>query len=274
MDLIVAGPGRAGGSLARRLVAAGHRLVGVLARDVESAAPRAAELGATLLEWERELPPADVLVVSVRDDAIEEAAARLAPHAAAVRTAVHVSGATPVSAIAPLAAHGPIGSFHPLQTLPDPEAGAARLEGAWVAVTSESDAFSEVLFGLAESMGMRPFRLADGAKPLYHAAAAAAANYPLAALAMAHRLFEAAGVPFRAAEPLVEAVIGNAFTMGPEQAITGPIARGDVGTVRSHVAAVAAAAPELADDFAAFGRALARVAGTTEDFEGVLGADG
>jgi predicted short-subunit dehydrogenase-like oxidoreductase (DUF2520 family) len=113
----------------------------------------------------------------------------------------------------------------------------------------------------------------DDAKPLYHAAAAAAANYPLGALAMAERLFEAAGVPFEAAGPLVEAVIANALSLGPLPALTGPIARGDVGTVAAQRAAVAVATPDLEADFVALGRALARAAGTEAAFEGVLDGD-
>jgi predicted short-subunit dehydrogenase-like oxidoreductase (DUF2520 family) len=165
----------------------------------------------------------------------------------------------------------PVGSFHPLQTLPTPDVGAARLEGAWVAVTCDDAALASHLFGLASSIGAHPFALADEAKPLYHAAAAAAANAPLAALEMARRLFEEAGVPFAAAAPLVDAVVDNAFSMGPKAALTGPIARGDVTTVAAQRAAVAAAAPDLAEDFAAFGRAVARVAGTEADFAEVLG---
>ena len=63
-----------------------------------------------------------------------------------------------------------LGSFHPLQTLPDPEIGATRLGGAWVAITADSDLFADRLFALAASIGMHPFELDDAAKPLYHAA--------------------------------------------------------------------------------------------------------
>ncbi len=79
---------------------------------------------------------------------------------------------------------------------------------------------------------------------------------------MAERLFVAAGVPYEAAAPLVEAVVANAADLGPIAALTGPIARGDVGTVRAQVEAVAAAAPDLLDAFKAFGRSTARTAGT------------
>ena len=119
-------------------------------------------------------------------------------------------------------------------------------------------------------MAARPFPLADAHRDLYHAAAAAASNYLIAALTLAEELFQRAGVPFEAARPLVDAVTDNAFRLGPLRALTGPIARGDVGTVRGHLEAVAHFAPEMEDDFRAFGRATARIAGTLPDFEGIL----
>lgn len=265
MDIIVAGPGRAGRSLAIRFIDAGHRLVGVLARSDAAAA----EAGAEPLAWDRALPAADLLVVAVRDDAIGEVAERLAPVAGEVEAAVHLSGLAPISVLDPLGP--PVGSFHPLQTLPTPEVGAARLGGAWIGITTHDEDLESRLHALAFSIGAKPFSLADEAKRLYHAAAAAAANYPLAALAMAQRLFEAAGVPFDAAAPLVEAVVGNAFSLGPEAALTGPIARGDVGTVAAQLEAVGQAAPDLVDDFKALGRAVARVAGRSNLFEELLG---
>ncbi|MCJ7726283.1 MAG: DUF2520 domain-containing protein [Acidimicrobiia bacterium] len=270
MKLLLAGPGRAGRSLFSRAAAGGHEISGVVARNPSAASAAAADLGTVAIGWDAPLPACDLLVIAVRDDAIGEVAAHLAPAASEVRAAVHVSGLTPVATLAPLAGTCAIGSFHPLQTLPDPVTGAARLQGAWMGVTSDDDMLSDDLFRLARSMGGHPFELPDTAKALYHAAAAAAANYPLAALAMSRRLFEAAGVPFEAAEPLVRAVVDNAFAFGPEAALTGPIARGDVGTVAGQRAAVEASVPELLDDFLAFGRAVARVVGTTDQFGEVL----
>jgi predicted short-subunit dehydrogenase-like oxidoreductase (DUF2520 family) len=267
VDIILAGPGRAGRSLAIRVRACGHAIVGVLARH--DAGIAAAELGAEPLGWNEDLPTADLLVIAVRDDAIAEVADRLAPFSGEVDAAVHLSGLSPIGVLEPLGSA--IGSFHPLQTLPTPEVGAARLEGAWIAITTDDQVLADRLATLAESIGSRPFVLADESKGVYHAAAAAAANFPLGALSMSRRLFEAAGVPFEAAAPLVEAVVGNAFSMGPEAALTGPIARGDVGTVAAQLEAVAAAAPDLVEDFKAYGRAVAGVAGRSREFEELLG---
>ena len=84
---------------------------------------------------------------------------------------------------------------------------------------------------------------------------------------MASDLFRVAGVPFGAARPLVEAVVANAFELGPREALTGPVARADVGTVVRQLEAVVSAAPEWAETFRTLVRETAAVAGTAGDFE-------
>jgi predicted short-subunit dehydrogenase-like oxidoreductase (DUF2520 family) len=126
------------------------------------------------------------------------------------------------------------------------------------------------LEGLVKSFDAHPFAVADECRDLYHAAAAASSNYLIAALALAEELFDLAGVPFEAARPLVETVTANAFRLGAAAALTGPIARGDLGTVRSQLSAVARSAPDSENDYRAFAKATARVAGTTAAFEGIL----
>lgn len=269
MDCILVGPGRAGLALALHLVESGHRVVGVLARRESDALAAADRLGSIALAWDEPLPAADLLVIAVRDDAISSVAGRLAPHSGAVDAAVHMSGLTSIQVLDVF--DGPmIGAFHPLQTLPTPELGAARLEGAWVGITARENYLADRLFEFAESLGMHGFELDDDAKAVYHAAAAAAANFSLTAFALAEELFAAAGVPFEAAGPLIRAVIENALEIGPRRALTGPIARGDVGTVAAQVAAVRDEVPHLAADFAALARVTAVVAGTDEEIEGAL----
>jgi predicted short-subunit dehydrogenase-like oxidoreductase (DUF2520 family) len=224
-------------------------------------AARALELDAPALDWEAPLPDCDLLIVAVRDDAIGTVATSLAPIAARARAAVHLSGLTSISALEPLAEGGlAIGGFHPLQTMPNPKDGSAALPGASIGITAVPPLQGE-LERLAVSIGAHPFDLDDAQRPLYHAAAAASANYVLAALGMAEEIFAAAGVPFGAAQPLVTEVVANAFDLGPRVALTGPIARGDVGTVAAQIAAVEMVDPDLAADFKAYGRVTARLAG-------------
>jgi predicted short-subunit dehydrogenase-like oxidoreductase (DUF2520 family) len=245
-------------------------VVAVVGRSVESAERGAALVPAEPLVIGAPLPAADLIVIATRDAAIEPVAAQLAEGPAPAGAAVHLSGLTSVHALDRLAGCGlDTGSFHPLQTLPTPEAGSVRLAGAYVAVTA-GDALRPLLEELATSLGATPFALADDDKPIYHAAAAAAANFPLAALAMASDLFESAGVPWAAARPLVEAVVANAFELGPRAALTGPVARGDVATVATQLRAVAASNPEWRVTFARFVASLAALTGRSEEFERVL----
>lgn len=235
MRLNIVGPGRAGMALALRAHAAGHRIVGVVGRDHPQ--PHAQRVKSTAFTLGDELPDADLTVVAVVDDAIGVVAEILAygEH----KAVVHMSGLKPVSTLSSLAETGSaIGAFHPLQTLPDADRGAKRLAGAWVAVTTSDDDLVQELYVFARSLGMNPFDLADEVKPIYHAAAAAAANFTTVALTMASDLFAEAGVSFDAARPLVEAIVDNAFELGPHNALTGPVARGDIETVRAQIQAL------------------------------------
>ena len=223
MRILLVGPGRAGGALALAAAAVGHQVVGMVARSpVRWDLPFPVVNGA----W----PNADLVIIATRDADIAAAAASVGeqhPPGAAV----HLSGATTLEPLQPLVELGwDVGSFHPLQTFPDPNTGAAALTGSWVGVTAGGE-LRRRLGGLADELGMTDFDLADSAKPSYHAGASAASNFLLAALDLAERLLKDAGVPFAAAAPLSIEILDNAFAIGPQSALTGPIARGDWATV-------------------------------------------
>ena len=261
MRIALVGPGRAGQSIAIAANGAGHEVVAVAARDVEQASIVARRFDAVPLAIGEPVPPVDLIVIAVTDDAIEAVAGEIAPIARnAAASAVHLSGATPVAALRAFGDHGvAVGSFHPLQTMPTPGLGARRLAGAWVAVTAD-EPLRSTLHDLADTIGLHPFDLPDEDRAAYHAAAAAAANFPIAALVIARRLFEAKNIPFDAALPLVEAIVANAFESGPEASLTGPIARGDTATVATQIDAVRETVPDLAAAFESMVDATATVA--------------
>lgn len=256
MRIVVVGPGRAGSALALAAGRAGHDVVAIAGRHPERTASAAALVDAAAVGLTDPFPPSDLVVLAVRDDAVAEVAGTIATAVGEATPVVHLSGALPVTTLDVLRPR-PVGSFHPLQTLPDAERGARRLAGAWVGVTTDDPALRRLLHALARSLDCRPFGLPDAAKPLYHAAASAAANFLLVALALSEDLFAAVGVPREAARPLVEAAVANAFEMGASSSLTGPVARGDVGTVRRQLDAVAAATP---DRLATFRRLVAETA--------------
>lgn len=249
MDLVIAGAGRAGGSLAIALGETEHELVGVLSRSATDLSP--------VVAWDEELPACHLLVLAVTDAAIALVAERLAPFCSRVGAAVHLSGFTRVDALASIAHRGvATGSFHPLQTLPDPIRGAAALAGSWAAITAPAGLTGR-LESLAADLGMSPFDLADDAKPFYHAAATAASNYVVAALGLAEDLFGAAGVPMAAAGPLTGRVVANVFEGGAGVSLTGPIARGDHATVAGQQSAADAVSESVGRQFHAMAEATA-----------------
>ena len=173
----------------------------------------------------------ELVLLCVPDGAIAEVAAGIAPGP----WVAHVSGATPLAALAP---HERRFSVHPLQTFTRSR-GPEQLDGAWAAVTGETAEAVEQGTQLAELLGLRPFELADSARTLYHAGAVFASNYVVALQRAASLLFESAGAPPEALEPLMRRTIENGFEL------TGPISRGDWATVEAHRAAIRDARPEL-----------------------------
>lgn len=258
MRLIIVGPGRAGGSIALASQAAGHEIVGILSR-------RETKYMWPSLEWDVDLPETDVVLIAVRDEAIVEVAERLAPHVDNAGVVAHLSGFTPVLALHEIQERGvAVGGFHPLQSLPDPETGSRALRGAFVGIGGDQLGV-DILTHLASSLGMEPFRLDDSSRPAYHAAAAAAANFVVAALAVSADLYESAGVDPRVSRPLVERAVANVFEKGPTASLTGPIARGDIETVIGHLEAAHEVSEHVGRQFRLMAEATTIRAGREED---------
>jgi predicted short-subunit dehydrogenase-like oxidoreductase (DUF2520 family) len=183
----------------------------------------------------------DLVLVCVPDAAIQQVAESVQPGP----WIAHVSGATPLAALAP---HVRRFGVHPLQTFTKTR-GPEQLDGAWAAVTAETDDARARGFWLAERLGLRPFEIADRSRVLYHAGAAMASNFLVTLYRSASRLLEGAGAPAEALIPLMRRTIDNDFEL------TGPIARGDWATVDAHLLAIRQAAPDLEKLY----RALAEV---------------
>jgi hypothetical protein len=152
---------------------------------------------------------------------------------------------TPLSSLAP---HTQRFGLHPLQTFTRAR-GAEQMDGAWAAVTAETDEARVRAWWLADRLGLRAFDLPDEQRVLYHAGAAMASNFLVALHRAASSLLERAGAPPEALLPLMRRTMENGFEL------TGPIARGDWSTVDAHLAAIRSHAPELEPLY----RALAEV---------------
>ncbi|MFM8302778.1 MAG: DUF2520 domain-containing protein [Actinomycetota bacterium] len=252
----LAGPGRAGTSLALALAAAGWRAVGVNGRTVESPSTRTAatRLGCAPREAAVLGRGAGLVVIATPDAAIDEVATGIAPGLEPGALVLHCSGARGLDALDPIArrrADVALGALHPLQTFAGVDPNA--LAGAWAAVAGPP-----AVVELAQALGLRPFVLADDRRGAYHAAAAVAANHVVALLGQVARLADAAGVPAEAFWPLVRTAVANVEARGAAGALTGPVARGDHATVAAHLVAID---PAEHDAYVAMARAAFELTG-------------
>lgn len=207
----VVGRGRAGGSLAGALTAAGWAVEVV---------PGTAAVTADGV---------DLVVLAVPDGAVAEVASAVTPGPAVV---AHLAGSLGLDVLAP---HARRASVHPLVSLPTPEVGAERLRaGAWFAVAGDPVA-GEVVAAL----GGRAVEVPDDQRAAYHAAACIASNHLVALLGQVERVAGPVGVPLAAYLDLARATVDNVAALGPAAALTGPAARGDTATLDRHRAALA-----------------------------------
>jgi len=236
----VVGAGRVGAVLGAALQRAGHHLAGVAAVSRESLR-RAESLvpDAPVLPPDQVAADADLLVLSVPDDVLADLVRGFAA-AKAVRPGTmvaHTSGAHGFGVLDPLTRIGALPmALHPVMTFTGTEVDLQRLAGACFGVTAPEE-LRLAAEALVIEMGSEPVWIEEAARPLYHAALAVGANHLVTLVAQAADMLAQAGVkqPSRMLGPLLGAALDNALRRG-DLALTGPVARGDAGTVRAHLA--------------------------------------
>jgi predicted short-subunit dehydrogenase-like oxidoreductase (DUF2520 family) len=234
----IIGAGRAGRALALALTRASVPVL-VCVRRKSDLPPG---INCSLEPWTPALESASIILVAVPDDAIGDVATRLREARITSAVVLHCSGLRDRTALSALEGRAAgLGSFHPLQTLAGDTSAAERLQAAYAVL--EGDAVA-VAAGrrLAMLIGMQALEIKSADKPLYHAAAVIVSNYTVALSALAERLALGAGIPADAAGriflPLLEGTWRNLEMRGTTDALTGPIVRGDAGTVRAHLEAL------------------------------------
>ncbi|HUA04063.1 MAG TPA: Rossmann-like and DUF2520 domain-containing protein [Solirubrobacteraceae bacterium] len=228
--LAIVGRGRLGNALAAAFERAGYEVSGPLERGADGRG-------------------ADAVLLCVPDGEINRAAAHIAPGP----LVGHCSGATRLDALTPHEGF----SLHPLMTV---TAQGADFSGAGAAIAGTTSRALGLADRLARALGMRPVEIAEADRSAYHAAASIASNFLVTLEAAAERIGAAAGLERDQLVPLVRTTVENWSRLGPERALTGPVARGDDATVARQREAVAEVAPDLLalfDELVAATRALA-----------------
>ena len=257
----VVGTGRVGAILGAALASAGHRVVA--ASGVSAAARARAEAllpGVPLVTPPEVLDVADLVLLAVPDDALPELVAGLAATGAVRRGQLlaHPCGRFGARVLDPATRLGALPlALHPVMTFTGTSLDLGRLTGCAFGVTSP-EPLRPVAEALVLEMGGEPVWVEESARPLYHAALAHGSNHLVTLVAQSMDLLAEAGVvdPGRMLGPLLGASLDNALRSG-DAATTGPVVRGDAGTVLDHVRAVGLASPEILATYRALARATA-----------------
>lgn len=258
----VIGSGRVGAVLGAALARVGHRVVAVSA--VSDASRSRAE---TLLPDAAVMPPpevcerAELVLLTVPDDQLPGLVDGLAAVDAwrPGQLVVHTSGRYGIGVLEPAQHAGAVPlALHPVMTFTGTSLDIDRLVGAAFGVTAPA-AFLPVADALVLEMEGEPVHVAEALRPLYHAALAHASNHLVTLIASSADLLRAAGVdtPRTVLQPLVSAALDNALRLG-DDALTGPVMRGDAATVARHVDEIGNVSPQTADLYVALARVTAR----------------
>lgn len=247
--IAIIGPGRLGTALAIALQQKGYAIESVIARRRTSARKAAglldAEPAALTVDEIRDLPAADLLIIATPDDQIAMVVDwlnRLSTNDGRKPTVLHTSGALSAKILAPLTKKDwTVGSLHPLASISEPRGGALALRGAYWCVEGDAAA---VRLGkkIVHDLEGRSFSIASDLKPLYHAAAVMTAGNVVALFDVAIEMLGQCGLKKREAQrvllPLLLTAVQNLDGKDPAKALTGTFSRGDVETVKRHLAAL------------------------------------
>ena len=275
MKIGVIGPGRVGTGLARLLADRGYAIAAVAGKT-----PAHAEtLSAALPDCKSTTAQAvadtcDIVFITTPDSAINAVARAVTWQRG--QGVVHCSGALPAAVLSVVEQHGALpGAFHPLQTLPDTQASFTNLPGTFVAIEAEEPLLGR-LAAIAAALECTWGYVPPDARPAYHAAAVLVSNYTVALTHAGVALWRAIGKTepeaLQALVPLLQGTVHNLHRLGPSDALTGPVARGDWPTVEKNLQAVAESAPQHTLTYAAM--ALAMIYNNLAPTEGKDAANG
>jgi len=246
--LFIIGPGHVGRGLFRAFRAPEVEVVGLHGKRPSGVATSSGALPV-------EMAGANVVLVCVRDPQLDEAMEELmaAAKSGLVQRGtviLHTSAIAEPDGLRALSAAGfPGGTFHPLVPFSDPEVSSELLRKGWIGIDGENAAKSTSR-RLAGHLGARTLDIPPGKKPAYHAAAVISSNFPVVLASVAGHLMHDIGVPdasaYQAVESLMSGALANMRHALPDDALTGPVVRGDAETVGKHLRALQGHGPASA----------------------------
>jgi predicted short-subunit dehydrogenase-like oxidoreductase (DUF2520 family) len=258
------GAGTVGTALAARLAGWGYPVVAASSRSRASARKLAQAIkGCHVFDSSQAVADnAELIFITTPDDAIARVAAEVHWHPG--QSVVHCSGADSTDILEPAREAGArVGAFHPLQTFANPEQALENIAGSTFALEADEPLLG-TLKDLASALDGQWVELKAKDKVLYHAAAVFACNYMVTLTKLATDLWQSFGVPppkaTKALVPLLRGTLHNIETIGIPQCLTGPIARGDIGTINKHLDALKSTAPQLLSTYRELGRQTVPIA--------------
>ncbi len=274
----ILGAGAVGTALAVGLSEAGYNVTGITSRDAERARSLAARIGGAMHTRHAGLlvDVADIVFLTVPDDVIGSVAESV-PWRSGM-AAVHCSGGTPVSVLECAGEYGAmIGGFHPLYTFPRNAKRPITLENVTFAIESPSPVLHHQLRDMAHALHGHAIDVNEKSRALYHISGVLASNYLVAIIAEAASIWAQFGYnqsqALQALLPLIRGTVGNIERDGAATALTGPIVRGDLGTVQAHLEQLQATLPSVVPLYAALAQATAKFAVDAQRLDGTRGAE-
>lgn len=255
LRLNVVGCGAVGTTLAAAWRASGHYTIQDVLTLSHATAARAVEFigGGCAVESIASMQHADAWMVAVPDDALLQIVPALAERVDGASLVFHCSGSMSSQLLHGLQSGDKppaVGSLHPLLGFSNPAAALLQLSDSFAAIEGEREAVRQ-LVAAASAIQLRPVPIDAARKTFYHAGCVFASNYLVTLLKIARDLLSYSGIePDEALamlKPLAEKNMANAFRLGPAEALTGPIVRGDVEVVERHIDALRMMFPECVD---------------------------
>lgn len=266
-SIAILGLGKVGTAVGYLLKSSGYRIAAVADVSVAALEKGTAFTGGKAFTSPAEAAAeANCIIITTIDDVIAPVCAEIVRHGAVAPgdKVIHMSGAGGLGLLAPAREAGAgVGSIHPIQSFADVEGAIRNLPGSTFGITTD-EALTEWAVSVVKALQGVPFFVSEKDKALYHAAACMASNYLTTLMHMVERAYQTLGLTrdeaVHAFWPLVKGTLINVETRGTVGALTGPIARGDAGTIEKHLRAFRASLPDLLEPYCALGLMTVEVA--------------